>query len=84
MFWGMSFVIAITEYAKGNSASSEPCWGTNRPTLPRQTAYKLNWTKPEYCEDVIREYATLGVVSFGLTLINIILILLVGFCILKV
>jgi len=85
----MAFVISIVEASKGHS-SSGGCWehyksptSDNGP-LPHQVLYKRNRNETYYCEDVIREYTFLGLISFALTMVNIVLILIVGFGILKV
>jgi hypothetical protein len=77
ILWGLAMTIAVKEAIEGRD-----------PLVDCHTSlgnhdYFVGY-KPIYCENAAKEFSIMGIVSFGLTWLNIILIFLVGVIILKV
>ncbi|CAG7659358.1 unnamed protein product [Allacma fusca] len=77
LFWGLAFVIWVKDGARN---------GKWKPTCGSITVAKhssINYA-PMYCNNIIYEYSTLGIMSFGLTVVNIVVIFIVAVLILKI
>jgi len=93
ILWGMSAVIAIKEKMAGRSPLI-PCKEflggypfndeKHNKTYYFTQGYYLKYQEKMYCNNAVKEFAYMGIISFALTWLNIVLIFLVGVIILKV
>lgn len=81
ILWGLATVVAITERYLGFPPENLGC-NSHLKALATQN-YTHNHVKI-YCENTVQEYFFMGLNSFGLTWINIGVIIVVGVLILKV
>lgn len=77
----MAAVISIEEQIHGRSVM-KPCNETIGPS--NVSDYYMKNHANIYCDNVLTEYALMGICSFGLTILNIVLILITGAIVLKV
>jgi uncharacterized hydrophobic protein (TIGR00271 family) len=77
LFWGLAFVIWLKDGAHHGT------WGAACHTNLTLSKSVFNY-KPMYCKNIVYEYSALGIMSFGLTVVNIIVIFVVAVLILKI